>query len=305
MNVYEMLSRDNYLTVNKLVMRTLGISESVLLSELCYRRQFLARANKLTEDGFFYATVEDVEEETTLSDYAQRKILDKLNQMGLIDVERRGLPAKRYICIHEEALQSLMDSITSADAPVPEDFKNKSPNSSALNNNNLNNNTHVLSKDNTFDKGPSHSSARSSEKSDVSGKLFSSAKSQTKKSSVQKINNFISACQREAVKKEFHPEVLRVLDDYFRMLAELNCLLPALSIAEQLSCLAKVPAEKQMGVVKYTISRGWRSLQYEAEATMLGTVPSWDTAAPDAFKAKTEEEKSRDWRKDVPADHIF
>ena len=96
MNVYEMLSRDNYLTVNKLLMRHIGISESILLSELCYRRQFLDRSGKMTKDGFFYATVEDVEEETTLNDYAQRKILDKLKDMGLVEVERRGLPAKRY-----------------------------------------------------------------------------------------------------------------------------------------------------------------------------------------------------------------
>ena len=66
MNVYELLSRDNYLTVNKLLMKAIGISESILLSELCYRRQYLARANKLTEDGFFYATVEDVEEEPSI-----------------------------------------------------------------------------------------------------------------------------------------------------------------------------------------------------------------------------------------------
>jgi len=299
MNVYEVLSRNNYLTVNKLVMKSIGITESILLSELCYRRQFLARAGKLTEDGFFYATVEDVEEETTLSDYAQRKILDKLKDMGLVAVERRGLPAKRYICIHEEALQSLMDSITSADAPVPEDFKNKTPNSSALNNNNnLNNNTHVSSKDDTFDKGHSQSSA-------PSGKLFSSEKPKTRKSSVQKTNNFISACQKEAIKKEFSKEVLAELDKYFRMLAEMNCLLPAVSIAEQLAHLVKVPQDRQVTVVKNTISRGWKSLQYEADANLASTVPSWDTAAPDAFKAKTEEEKSRDWRKEVPEDHIF
>lgn len=303
MNVYEMLSRDNYLTVNKLVMKAIGISESILLSELCYRRQFLARANKLTEDGFFYATVEDVEEETTLSDYAQRKILEKLNKLGLVDVERRGLPAKRYICIHEEALQSLMDTITADNVPVPEDFKNKNLNSSALNNNKLNNNTRISSKDDTLDKGQSQSSARS--ETNTSGKLFSSEKSRTKKSSVQKINTFITSCQREAFKKEFATPLLAVLDDYFRMLAEMNCLLPAISIAEQLEWLKKVPEDKRITVVKNTISRGWKSLQYEAEANISSQVPSWDTASPDAFKAKTEEQKLRNPFEGIPEDNIF
>jgi hypothetical protein len=285
-------------------MKTLGISEAILLSELCYRRQFLARANKLTEDGFFYATVEDVEENTTLSDYAQRKILDKLRDKGLVTVERRGLPARRYICIHEEALQSLMDSITSANCPVPEDFGNKNPNSSALNNNNINNNdTNTLSKHNVLDTGHSHSSARSETSS--SGKLFSSAKPATRKSSVQKTNNFITACQREAVKKKFSSEVISELDRYFIMLAQVNCLLPAVSIAEQLTWLQKVSADKQVSVIKNTISRGWKSLQYEAEAAIASKVPKWDTADPNAFTAKTEEEKNKDWREGVPDDHIF
>lgn len=298
MNVYELLSRDNYLTVNKLVMKKLGISESILLSELCYRRQFLARVGKLTEDGFFYATVEDVEEQTTLSDYSQRKILEKFSQMGLAKVERRGLPAKRYICIYEDALQLLMNSVTSDAAPVPEDFENKSPNSSALNNNNTTNNTHVLSKDNTFGKGRSPGSASS-------GKLFSSGKPTTRKSSVQKTNAFITACQKAAIEKEFPQEVLKVLDDYFRMLAEMNCLLPVVSIKEQLVYLQKVAPGSQIAVVKGTISHGWKSLQYEAESCISGTVPSWDTAAPDAFQAKTEEQKLRNPLEDVPEDRIF
>ena len=172
----------------------------------------------------------------------------------------------------------------------------------SLLNNNSNNNTHTLPKDNVFETGhpPSPSPKPSS-----SGKLFSSAKPVTRKSSIQKTNNFITACQKEAFKKEFATPVIAVLDDYFRMLAELNCLLPAVSIAEQLSHLAKVPADKQVTVVKNTISRGWKSLQYEAEANIVGKVPSWDTADPNAFQAKTEEEKSRDWRQDVPDDHIF
>lgn len=172
-----------------------------------------------------------------------------------------------------------------------------------LHNNNSYNNTNILSKDNILDKGHSQSSAPSA--TATSGKLFSSAKSQTRKSSVQKTNNFITTCQREAVKKKFSKEVLAELDKYFRMLAEMNCLLPAISISEQLSHLANVSPDKQIFVVKNTISRGWKSLQYEAEAVAQGSVPKWDTAAPDAFTAKTEEEKSRDWRNEVPEDHVF
>lgn len=135
--------------------------------------------------------------------------------------------------------------------------------------------------------------------------MFSSEKPKTRKSSIQKTNNFITACQREAFKKEFSTPVIVVLDDYFRMLAEMNCLLPSISIAEQLEWLKKVPEDKQISVVKTTISRGWKSLQYASEANISSQVPSWDTASPDAFKAKTEEQKLKNPLEGVPKDNIF
>lgn len=167
-------------------------------------------------------------------------------------------------------------------------------------------NTHVVSKDTTFDKGHSQSSARSETPS--SGKLFSSVKSPTRKSSVQKTNTFITTCQREAVKKGFSKEVLAELDKYFRMLAEMNCLLPSISIAEQLTHLAKVSRSKQVEVVKNTISRGWKSLQYVAEEVIAGKASRGsfvDTASPNTFTATPEEQKNGDWKKQIPEDHIF
>lgn len=172
----------------------------------------------------------------------------------------------------------------------------------SLLNNNINNNTHTLSKDSVFETGHTPSAPS---KTSPSGKLFSSEKQKTTKSSIQKTNNFITTCQREAFKKEFATPVIAVLDDYFRMLAEMNCLLPSVSIAEQLTWLKRVPEDRQVLVVKNTISRGWKSLQYEAESNIAGKVPSWDTADPNAFQAKTEEEKSSNWRENVPDDHIF
>ena len=172
----------------------------------------------------------------------------------------------------------------------------------SLLNNNQYNNTNTVSKDTVLDTGSTQNTPKPAQSS---GKLFSSAKSQTRKSAVQKTNAFITSCMREAAKKEFRSDVMVQLEKYFIMLAEMNALLPSVSIAEQLACLAKVSVDRQVAAVKYTISRGWKSLQYASEEMLESTVPSWDTAAPDAFKAKTEEEKSRDWRKEVSEEEVF
>lgn len=244
---------------------------------------------------------------------AIRSALKELKEFGYLVVEKKHSNQTKsghfeYIYnIYEEPVQAEQpeeDGIGDANDTSSPDTGNPHLENLPLNKSkDQSNTTHVSSKDDTFDKGHSHSSARSGTPS--SGKLFSSAKSTTRKSSVQKTNNFISACQREAIKKQFDISVLSVLADYFRMLAELNCLLPSISIAEQLAWLQKVPEDRQVAVVKNTISRGWKSLQYEAEAVLTSSIPIRDTADPNAFQAKTEEEKSRDWRKDVPADHIF
>lgn len=169
-----------------------------------------------------------------------------------------------------------------------------------LHNNNIYN-TNIVSKDTILDTAPTSPTHSS-------GKLFSSAKSTTRKSSVQKINTFITTCQRESVKKEFSKEVLAELDKYFRMLAEMNCLLPTVSITEQLTHLKKVPRTKQVDVVRNTVSRGWKSLQYAAEEAIVDKVPRGsfvDTASPNTFTAIPEEQKNGDWKKEIPEDHIF
>lgn len=165
-----------------------------------------------------------------------------------------------------------------------------------LHNNKQYNNT--VSKDTVLNTGPASTKQSS-------GKLFSSEKSPTRKSSVQKTNSFITTCQKEALKKQFSSEVLAELDKYFRMLGEMNCLLPSASIEAQLTLLAKVPRYKQVEVVKNTVSRGWRSLQYAAAEATASRSSFTDTAAPNTFTATPEEEKNGDWKKQVPEDHIF
>ena len=306
MNAYELLSRDNYLTINKIVAKKVGITATALLSELCYRRQYLERSGKLTEDGFFYATVESIQEELPLSEYEQRKILTSLEELGVVTVERRGIPAKRFICIHEDALQALLATNCVGAEQVPKNFENKTrKNLSQINNNITNNNTNTISKDIVLEE-QAQGSAPSSK--NVSGKLFTSAdKPKTRKSSIAKLNAFITNCQREAVKKQFAQEVLDVLDKYFIMLAETNTLHSMTTIEAQLAELKKLSKRKQVEAVKATVARGWKSLQYAVnDASKVGSGRKCaDTADPDAFTPKTMEEKTRDLFEGVSPENIF
>ena len=58
------------------------------------------------ENGWFFSTIENVEYNTTLTAYQQREAIKNLVKMGLIECEKRGLPARRWFKINVEKLRS-------------------------------------------------------------------------------------------------------------------------------------------------------------------------------------------------------
>ena len=164
-----------------------------------------------------------------------------------------------------------------------------------------NNSSHTSSKDDVLERAEPTTSEKPQSHS---GKLFDTKKT-PKKSSVQKTNAFITMCERVSAKFNFSQELLKELGNYFRMLGASGSLLPEQSIEEQMKILASVRERDRVGVVKDTVGHGWKSLQYLAKEYMEESTPSWDTARPDAFRAKTMEEKRRNPLEGVPEEDIF
>lgn len=164
-----------------------------------------------------------------------------------------------------------------------------------------NNSSHTSSKDDVFDRAEP-STPKTSRRN--SGKLFDTPKA-TKKSSIQKTNAFITMCERVSGRFNFSQELLNELGKYFRMLGSSDTLLPEYSIEEQMRILSDLRECDKVKVVKDTLSSGWKNLRYAAEAVKADSTPSWDTAKPDAFKAKTMEEKRKNILEGVPEEDIF
>ena len=94
---------DEFVIYNRNLARNIGVNEAILYSELLSRWNYFKERGQLTEDGFFFITVKDLEEGTALSDYQQRRALNSLKEKGLIEMEVRGIPAKRYFRIVEDS----------------------------------------------------------------------------------------------------------------------------------------------------------------------------------------------------------
>jgi len=101
--ITDLLRNDGFVIYNKNLAKNIGINEAILYSELLSRWNYFKERGQLTEDGFFFNTVKDLEDGTALSDYQQRRALNSLKEKGLIEMEVRGMPAKRYFRIVEDS----------------------------------------------------------------------------------------------------------------------------------------------------------------------------------------------------------
>lgn len=137
MSLIQYLASSNYITVNKSLIKAFGLREAVLLGELCSEYTFWEQNNKL-EDGFFYATIEKIEENTGLSAYEQRAAIKTLEEAGVLVTKLKGLPAKKYFSICETKLLNFSQL----------DVKKLHSSNTNINNNiDKNDNTIVLSSD--------------------------------------------------------------------------------------------------------------------------------------------------------------
>lgn len=115
MSAVDLLSNTGYILYNKQIARLFGINEAIILGELCAKFQFFSDAGQLEDgDGWFYLTREDIENDTCLSPRQQRPALENLGKNGLVECERREVPARMFYRLKIENLNNLiLQNVTS------------------------------------------------------------------------------------------------------------------------------------------------------------------------------------------------
>ena len=105
-----LLSSSAFLIVNKCLAKQIGLKETVLLADLISKEEYFI-ANGMT-DGWFFNTEANIEADTTLTPFQQRKCLKTLKKEGLIEVKRKGIPAKQYFKINEEQVLKFLNNLS-------------------------------------------------------------------------------------------------------------------------------------------------------------------------------------------------
>ena len=105
-----LLSSTAFIVLNKELARQVGLKEAVLLADLISKEEYFI-ANGMT-DGWFFNTEANIEKDTTLTPYQQRKCLKTLKTSLVLETKRKGIPAKQYFKINEQQVIKLLNNLS-------------------------------------------------------------------------------------------------------------------------------------------------------------------------------------------------
>lgn len=108
MDIMQVLSSNNYLVINKDLIKTIGLHQAILLCELASEYNYYSKQNKLEADGSFFSTIENVENQCGLGKLAQANAIKALKDLKMIDVKITGIPAKRFITLDINQIASFL-----------------------------------------------------------------------------------------------------------------------------------------------------------------------------------------------------
>ena len=105
-----LLSSSAFIVLNKELARQVGLKEAILLADLISKEEYFI-ANGMT-DGWFFNTEANIEKDTTLTPYQQRKCLKTLKTSLVLETKRKGIPAKQYFKINELQVIKLLNNLS-------------------------------------------------------------------------------------------------------------------------------------------------------------------------------------------------
>lgn len=242
-----LLSQDSFVMVNKTLIKEVGLHEAVLIGELFSEYKNWRDKGKLTDDGFFFSTRTNIEENTGLSPYQQRSAINKLIDLEMLEVKVEGLPATTYYRFNEENIikvfnNKMLRNLTTSDKETTQ-LDDKKLNSS----NNKYNNNYKNSKNNILDK------------SKILQKN-SQPKSNSRKTKKDKCIDMIVSKMEEYT---FTDKVKERILDFYSDRMEKNDYPATNQIIILMDTLSKVDEKEQLRLLDKSIMHGYRGVFLE------------------------------------------
>ena len=107
MSLLKVLGSSSFLIANKEIVKATDLECAVLLSDLAGANDYWKEKN-LLQDGYFFRTQSDIEQNTTLSAKVQLRCLKVLISKGILKTKLKGAPPVKYFCIDEKAILAII-----------------------------------------------------------------------------------------------------------------------------------------------------------------------------------------------------
>ncbi len=99
--ILDILNPANTISANRVLANAIGLNEAIVYASLAAKSEYYESREMIT-DGWFFSTIEDLRESTTLSEKQQRTAIKRLVEEGLICCKRKGVPARRYFKVIDD-----------------------------------------------------------------------------------------------------------------------------------------------------------------------------------------------------------
>lgn len=100
-NLKKILGNQSHWTLNKELVKKIGIAETLVL-------QHLIDLQENVFEGEFYQQIDRIAEELTIGEWKVKECLKTLKEYGVIDIVKKGMPAKNYYKINGKAVLDLI-----------------------------------------------------------------------------------------------------------------------------------------------------------------------------------------------------
>ena len=102
----------NSISVNRPLAHAFGVNAAIVYGALLGKHLYYLQHDMLKDDGWFYSTIADLQESTSLTRRQQERGIDTLVRAELIETSVKGLPARRYFRIIERTLENVVNNKT-------------------------------------------------------------------------------------------------------------------------------------------------------------------------------------------------
>lgn len=104
------VSESAYWQVNKAIAKKVGLIAANVLADLISKRKYFRDRGELQGDGSFFNTAENMENDLCLGEHERRVAFKKLENAGLIQIVRQGLPSKNYFYLQDRAIVQVLET---------------------------------------------------------------------------------------------------------------------------------------------------------------------------------------------------